>query len=251
MVTRAGAGGKLLSLKEAQMAKNKTALDARKIAESAASAAVKKLLESDAKRVKSALEAIGVELTPEQDEQLDKALSVTDGGSTDDAIDQTTGQDDDGDSAEIESDDMESDTMEDVMGDDDDDSDDDDDDDDMDADVDGNDDDAPVEARKKTKEAATAALARENARLKAENKKLLARESSIKMRSAATKICESMNVPKQARRYVMHELLECKDEAAMKSRASALLEGIIRPAFGSGVDGAPARTTESTSLITL
>ncbi|TAM90626.1 hypothetical protein EPN42_05645 [bacterium] len=244
MVTRAGAGGKLLTLKEAMHMKETIALDeARKIAESAASAVVKKLKETDKKRIKDALEAVGVELTPEQDEALDKELGVVDGGAIDKAIDQATGNED-------EADDEESDTMEDILGDDDGDGDGENGDADEDDGEDNDDEDEPVEARRK-ESTKLQALMRENARLKEQNHKLAARESLRTAKSKAAKICESLKVPARARAYVMAELLECKDEKAMSERAKALLEGIIRPVWGEGIEGAPARATESTSLITL
>lgn len=252
MVTRAGAGGKMLTLKEAMHMKGTIALDdARKLAETAAknavAAVVKKFTEGN-KRIKDALEAIGVELTPEQDEALDKALGAQDGSAIDKAIDGTTGQDD----AQEDDGDMESDTMEDILGDaedTDDDADDDSDDDEQDGEDDDDEDDA-VEGKKKESARLKAAL-KENLRLKEQNKKLQARESLRSAKSQAAKICENLKVPKQAREYVIAELLECKDEKQMTARAKSLLESIIRPIYGEGIEGAPARIAESTSLITL
>ncbi len=75
LVTRAGAGGKLLKLKEsARMAK------ARK--EAAKTNIVRSL--------KGAIKEAGIGLSQEQDEALDKALGIEDGGALDNLLDQVT-----------------------------------------------------------------------------------------------------------------------------------------------------------------
>lgn len=75
LVTRAGAGGKLLKLKEsARMAK------ARK--EAAKTNIVRSL--------KGAIKEAGIGLSTEQDEALDKALGIEDGGALDNLLDQVT-----------------------------------------------------------------------------------------------------------------------------------------------------------------
>ncbi len=75
LVTRAGAGGKLLQLKEsARMAK------ARK--EAAKTNIVRSL--------KGAIKEAGIGLSQEQDEALDKALGIEDGGALDNLLDQVT-----------------------------------------------------------------------------------------------------------------------------------------------------------------
>ncbi len=75
LVTRAGAGGKLLQLKESNRMKK-----------AARSAAKTKLTAS----MKAALKEAGVGLSPEQDEALDDALGIEDGGALDQLLDQVT-----------------------------------------------------------------------------------------------------------------------------------------------------------------
>ncbi len=75
MVTRAGAGGKLLMLKESQ----------RK------AIVMKKGLKVNLVRsVKGAIKEAGIGLSEEQDEALDKALGIEDGGALDNLLDQVT-----------------------------------------------------------------------------------------------------------------------------------------------------------------
>jgi hypothetical protein len=75
LVTRAGAGGKLLQLKES----------ARK------AEAVKQGLKTNLVRsLKGAIKEAGIGLSQEQDEALDKALGIEDGGALDNLLDQVT-----------------------------------------------------------------------------------------------------------------------------------------------------------------
>jgi hypothetical protein len=84
MVTRAGARGKLINLKEAMLMKNqvldkKAAKVVESIATAAAERAAKKVFETiraeEPERVKKALEAIGINLSKDQSAMLDKHLS--------------------------------------------------------------------------------------------------------------------------------------------------------------------------------
>lgn len=75
MVTRAGAGGKLLQLKESQ----------RK-----ASGMKKGLKTNLVRSVKGAIKEVGINLSKEQDEELDKALGIVDGGALDNLVNQIT-----------------------------------------------------------------------------------------------------------------------------------------------------------------
>jgi hypothetical protein len=96
IVTKAGAGGAIIPLKESQrMSKTKTdlslVLDADKV-----KSGVTELLEKQKQTLKAKLAESGVTVTPEQDQEIDRALGIVDGGALDQVIDKATGvQDDD------------------------------------------------------------------------------------------------------------------------------------------------------------
>jgi hypothetical protein len=111
IVTRAGAGGTLVALKESYRMKTgatktkekdvKLTLDADAIKDG-----IKKLTETGKAASKSAIRKImedaGVKVTPEQDAEIDRQLGVVDGGALDKVLDDATGVADEEDEGAVD-----------------------------------------------------------------------------------------------------------------------------------------------------
>ncbi len=104
IVTRAGAGGAIIPLKESNRMKNQDNLQLTIDVESVRGG-VKSLLEAAKSAFKERLTEAGATLTPEDDAELDRKLGIVDGGAIDQVLDKATGVADEPDEDEDEEDD--------------------------------------------------------------------------------------------------------------------------------------------------
>ncbi len=244
MVTAAGAGGKMLSLQEAQRMAKTAQTGARQTAQ---------LAEIDPKKFAAdVLSEAGITLDDEDMESfvgaLGDKLKKKPADANADPADEAAADDED-----------------DIAGDDVDDVDDDggDDADDI---NDVLDDKRPVEGKRNESARRTATSGtrvRESGRsggseatklreqldaANAENAKLKERQKFQETKALARRIVRELKVPVTAQPWVLGELLDVSGgEKAMRERATALLDGVIRPLHGDGVAGVPARARESAS----
>lgn len=254
IVTRAGAGGGFVPLKEsfrmpkptdkakalkearkllreAQRSRDPLALeltvDPKKLSEGL-NAKIAELKEAGKKKLKES----GLELTPEQDKALDAALGLVDGGALDKIIDEATGVPDDEDDDTIEDDDaVEDDAVEDG----------DEEDDDVNGDM-PNDVKSLKAALKKEREAKREAK-REAAKAVADAKKALKEASGIGeqasrvVREARAKaVVAELNIPETFQPRLIGELLEkgFTQTKQMREHAQAFDKAFIRPNLDAG-----------------
>jgi hypothetical protein len=234
MVTRAGARGRLLNLKEVDTVATALNLDkkARRVIESIVGAAVKKVREADgdetmerAKAVEEALTAAGVKLDDDQVKSLHKALGVKPKSADPPEEDE---EEDDMGIEGLGGDDELDEQPEDVED-----------------PEDPDDDEQSVEGKREAAKRRDAIVA-ENTKLKETVSKLQAKEAVREARRVADKLVEEFKVPAAARSYVVSELLEVEGgEKKMREKIKAMVEFI--GSVGSGVDGVPAREAASGS----
>ncbi len=267
IVTKAGAGGAIIPLKEQYMPKHRTAaqkmreakrllrearrerdpldltltLDADKVRAGAA-----KLFEGAKQSVKEALveAAGGVQLTPEQDAALDKALGLVDGGALDQLIDQATGVADDDDADADDADDADADDADDAGAADDND----------DQTIEGDVTEADIEkmsekelkaALKKEREArkvAEKSATRESARAKT----VTSQASRVVRERMADDVISELNIPESFVPRLKHEIIRegLSNAAAMRKHAQAFDHAFIRPVLeGAGAIASDRRAT--------
>ena len=260
MVTRAGAGGKLITLKEAQkMGETISPEKEKKFLESLISGITKNLTKSVGKTVResvrknaiaskpvlseatfnAALRESGVEMDDDAKGKmhaaLAKAMEPKKKGSADDEdvdkedMDAMEGDGATGDASlddilEPDEDDEEDEDEEGEVGDDD-------------PELDDTDDNnlpkgkKMAEARKNLPADVIDALR--------ERDVLKAREAMRARVEVAKEVIREKKVPKAAQRYMLTELAACKSRKAMRERADAIIDAVIRPAHGDGVVGNP------------
>lgn len=238
MVTRAGARGRLLNLKEVDKVATTLNLDkkARRVLESIVGTAVKKVREADgedsmerAKAVEEALTAAGVKLDDDQVKSLHKALGVKPKSADAPADDEDDDEEDDMGIEGLGGDDELDEQPEDVE------------------DPGDEDDDAePVEGKREAAKQRRDAIIAENTELKETVAKLKAKEAVREAKRIAAKLAEEFKIPEAARPYFESQLLEVKGgEKPMRERAKAFSDFVGIAA--SGVDGVPAREAASGS----